>query len=75
MAIAFYCLSTLDLAGYTKQKISPTDRENWLEWIWAHYVGMAQQHNPPAQLLNVTSTNLQEADFAQARRRSALIIR
>lgn len=74
MAIAFYCLSTLDLAGYTKQKISPTDRENWLEWIWAHYVGMAQQHNPPAQL-NERRIYLQEADFVLARRRSALIIR
>ena len=74
MAIAFYCLSTMDLTGYTKQKISPTDRENWLEWIWAHYVGMAQQHNPPAQL-NERRIYLQEADFVLARRRSALIIR
>lgn len=39
MAIAFYCLSTMDITGYTEKKISPTDRENWREWIWAQYAG------------------------------------
>jgi len=39
MAIAFYCLGTLDLTGLTEQKISPTDRQSWKEWIWDQYVG------------------------------------
>ncbi|KAH8982280.1 terpenoid cyclases/Protein prenyltransferase [Lactarius akahatsu] len=39
MAIAFYCLGTLDLTGSAERKISTTDRENWTEWIWAQYVG------------------------------------
>lgn len=39
MAIAFYCLSTLDLTGRIEHKMSATDRENWQEWIWAQYVG------------------------------------
>jgi len=38
MAIAFYCLSTLDLTGRTEHKMSATDRSNWQEWIWAQYV-------------------------------------
>jgi len=38
MAIAFYCLGTLDLTGLTEQKISPTDRQSWKEWIWNQYV-------------------------------------
>lgn len=39
MAIAFYCLGTLDITGLTEQKISPTDRQSWKEWIWDQYVG------------------------------------
>ena len=39
MAIAFYCLGTLDVTGLTEQKISPTDRQSWKEWIWDQYVG------------------------------------
>jgi hypothetical protein len=29
----------MDITGYTEKKISPTDRENWREWIWAQYAG------------------------------------
>jgi hypothetical protein len=36
MAIAFYCLGTLDAKG---SQISPTDRKSWKEWIWDQYVG------------------------------------
>jgi hypothetical protein len=39
MAIAFYCLGTLDVTGSAEQKISPTDRESWKEWIWDQHVG------------------------------------
>jgi len=39
MAIAFYCLGTLDLTGRAERKMTTTDRENWTEWIWAQYVG------------------------------------
>ncbi|KAI9509992.1 terpenoid cyclases/protein prenyltransferase alpha-alpha toroid [Russula earlei] len=38
MAIAFYCLGTLDLTGSAEHRISPTDRESWKEWIWDQYV-------------------------------------
>jgi len=38
MAIAFYCLGTLDVTGLAEQKISPTDRESWKEWIWDQHV-------------------------------------
>ncbi|KAI0298124.1 terpenoid cyclases/Protein prenyltransferase [Multifurca ochricompacta] len=39
MAIAFYCLGTLDVTNYAERKISSTDRESWKEWIWDQYVG------------------------------------
>jgi hypothetical protein len=39
MAIAFYCLSTLDVTGVAERQISPTDRKSWKEWIWDQYVG------------------------------------
>ncbi|KAF8267633.1 terpenoid cyclases/Protein prenyltransferase [Lactarius quietus] len=50
MAIAFYSLSTLDLTGRTQQKMSPTDRENWQEWIWAQYVGGGFRSGPCVDL-------------------------
>jgi geranylgeranyl transferase type-1 subunit beta len=34
MAIAFYCLGTLDVTGMAERQISPTDRKSWKEWIW-----------------------------------------
>ncbi|KAI9442975.1 terpenoid cyclases/Protein prenyltransferase [Lactarius indigo] len=46
MAIAFYCLGTLDLTGSAERKISTTDRENWTEWIWAQYVGGGFRSGP-----------------------------
>jgi hypothetical protein len=39
MAIAFYCLGTLDVTSLAQRQISPTDRESWKEWIWDQYVG------------------------------------
>ncbi len=39
MAIAFYCLGTLDVTGMAERQISPTDRKSWKEWIWDQYVG------------------------------------
>ncbi|KAH9983703.1 terpenoid cyclases/protein prenyltransferase alpha-alpha toroid [Russula compacta] len=39
MAIAFYCLGTLDVTGLAEHKMSPTDRESWREWIWSQYIG------------------------------------
>ena len=39
MAIAFYCLGTLDVTGVAERQISPTDRKSWKEWIWDQYVG------------------------------------
>jgi hypothetical protein len=39
MAVVFYCLGTLDVTGLAEQKISPTDRSSWKEWIWDQYVG------------------------------------
>jgi len=38
MAIAFYCLGTLDVTGLAEQKISHVDRDSWKEWIWDQYV-------------------------------------
>ena len=46
MAIAFYCLGTLDLTGHLERKMSTTDRENWTEWIWAQYVGTLRSFLP-----------------------------
>ncbi|KAH7872277.1 terpenoid cyclases/protein prenyltransferase alpha-alpha toroid [Lentinula edodes] len=34
MAIAFYCLGSLDLLKMLQDKTSQTDRESWKEWIW-----------------------------------------
>jgi hypothetical protein len=39
MAIAFYCLGTLDVTSMVERQISPTDRKSWKEWIWDQYVG------------------------------------
>lgn len=39
MAIAFYCLGTLDVTSMVERQISPTDRQSWKEWIWDQYVG------------------------------------
>ncbi|KAJ7066578.1 terpenoid cyclases/protein prenyltransferase alpha-alpha toroid, partial [Mycena amicta] len=33
-AVGFYCIGTLDLLGALDSKTTPTDRENWREWIW-----------------------------------------
>ncbi|KAH9990286.1 terpenoid cyclases/Protein prenyltransferase [Russula vinacea] len=37
MAIAFYCLGTLDVTGIAERQISPTSRKSWKEWIWDQY--------------------------------------
>ncbi|KAJ3998832.1 terpenoid cyclases/protein prenyltransferase alpha-alpha toroid [Lentinula boryana] len=34
MAIAFYCLGSLDLLKMVQERTSETDRESWREWIW-----------------------------------------
>ena len=39
MAIAFYCLGTLDVTGIAERQISPTSRKSWKEWIWDQYAG------------------------------------
>ncbi|KAI0049451.1 terpenoid cyclases/Protein prenyltransferase [Auriscalpium vulgare] len=39
MAIAYYCLGTLDLTGLIDQKITVTDRDSWREWIWEQQAG------------------------------------
>ena len=39
MAVAFYCLGTIDVTGMAERQISPTDRKSWKEWIWDQYVG------------------------------------
>jgi hypothetical protein len=44
MAIAFYCLSTLDVTGIAERQISPTDRKSWKEWIWDQYAGKKYHH-------------------------------
>lgn len=49
MAIAFYCLGTLDLTGHAERKMSTTDRENWKEWIWAQYIGGGFRSGPCAE--------------------------
>ena len=47
MAIAFYCLGTLDVTGMAERQISPTDRKSWKEWIWDQYVGKEQNTHTP----------------------------
>ncbi|GLB38600.1 putative terpenoid cyclases protein prenyltransferase [Lyophyllum shimeji] len=34
MALAFYCIGTLDLLCLLQEKTRETDREAWREWIW-----------------------------------------
>ncbi|KAE9396109.1 terpenoid cyclases/Protein prenyltransferase [Gymnopus androsaceus JB14] len=34
MALAFYCIGSLDLLKMVQDKISSSDRESWREWIW-----------------------------------------
>ncbi|KDQ62075.1 hypothetical protein JAAARDRAFT_189449 [Jaapia argillacea MUCL 33604] len=34
LALAFYCLGSLDLLDTLNAKISDADRESWKEWIW-----------------------------------------
>lgn len=40
LAVAFYCIGSLDLLGLLEVKTTPTDRESWREWIW-------EQHTSP----------------------------
>jgi geranylgeranyl transferase type-1 subunit beta len=62
MAIAFYCLSTLDLTGHLERKMSTTDRENWKEWIWAQYIG-----KPPGTPSRASPHIIKEVAFARVR--------
>jgi len=39
MALAFYCLGTMDLYGMLDRKLSDTDRASWKDWIWAQQAG------------------------------------
>ncbi|RDB14684.1 Geranylgeranyl transferase type-1 subunit beta [Hypsizygus marmoreus] len=34
LALAFYCIGSLDLLGVLQEKTTPTDRESWREWVW-----------------------------------------
>lgn len=38
LAIAFYCIGSLDLLGMVQDKISEADRKIWREWIWEQQV-------------------------------------
>ncbi|KAJ3762747.1 terpenoid cyclases/protein prenyltransferase alpha-alpha toroid [Lentinula raphanica] len=38
MAVAFYCLGSLDLLNMVQVKTSETDRESWREWIWEQQI-------------------------------------
>jgi len=37
MAVAFYCIGSLDLLGLLEEKTTATDRESWREWIWEQH--------------------------------------
>lgn len=34
LALAFYCIGSLDLLGVLCEGTTETDRESWREWIW-----------------------------------------
>ncbi|KAG7088839.1 hypothetical protein E1B28_012794 [Marasmius oreades] len=34
MALAFYCIGSLDLLGVVMDKITQADRDSWRSWIW-----------------------------------------
>ena len=34
LAVAFYCIGSLDILGLLEEKTTSTDRESWREWIW-----------------------------------------
>ena len=38
MALAFYCLSTLDLLGAIEFAAKEDERGGWKDWIWEQYV-------------------------------------
>lgn len=39
LAIAFYCIGSLDLLGELEGRISQAERESWREWVWEQQAG------------------------------------
>ncbi|KAI0770607.1 terpenoid cyclases/Protein prenyltransferase [Fomes fomentarius] len=38
IALAFYCLGTLDILGTMNSQSSELDRETWKDWLWEQYI-------------------------------------
>ena len=43
LALAFYCIGSLDLLGVIEEEISASDRQLWREWLWQQ---QARRSNP-----------------------------
>lgn len=39
LAIAFYCIGSLDLLGELEGRIPQAERESWREWVWEQQAG------------------------------------
>jgi hypothetical protein len=63
LALAFYCLGSLDLLGLLKEKTNETDRETWRKWIWEQQTRSFSFHLTRMNQLIVAP---QEENMAQA---------
>lgn len=48
MALAFYCIGSLDLLKMAEDNISITDRESWRGWIWEQQTRRLNRFYAPA---------------------------
>ncbi|KAG5338438.1 hypothetical protein C0989_007286 [Termitomyces sp. Mn162] len=53
MALAFYCIGSLDLLGLFHEKTKEQDRASWREWIWQQQTREWTLIGPPISSLRI----------------------
>jgi hypothetical protein len=46
LALAFYCIGSLDLLGVIEEQIPASDRQLWREWLWQQQARRSTFHLP-----------------------------
>ena len=47
LALAFYCIGSLDLLGVIEEQVPASDRQLWREWLWQQQARRSSLHIPP----------------------------
>lgn len=58
LALAFYCIGSLDLLGVLEDQISAKDRQLWQEWLWQQYARRAHLILSPSPTTNLLTSHL-----------------